>query len=48
MAVGVRYQLDSEAFVKAKIDKSLQLGLSYTQVLRKGAKFTVAASVRAC
>ncbi|KAJ3002372.1 Mitochondrial porin [Thoreauomyces humboldtii] len=39
--VGTKYTLDNAAFVKAKVDNRGQLGLGYTQILRKGIKLSV-------
>eukprot|EP01135_Chromosphaera_perkinsii_P008363 Nk52_evm1s1303 gene=Nk52_evmTU1s1303 len=44
-AVGTHYKLDSQAFIKARIDNNAQLGVSYTQNLRKGVKLTLSALV---
>ncbi|KNC96417.1 uncharacterized protein SPPG_08315 [Spizellomyces punctatus DAOM BR117] len=39
--VGSKYVLDNDAFLKAKIDNRGQLGLGYTQLLRKGIKLSL-------
>eukprot|EP01137_Pigoraptor_chileana_P014391 Opistho-2@68993 len=44
-AIGGHYTVDKDTFVKAKVDNKAQLGLSYTQVLRKGVKVTLSALV---
>lgn len=41
-----KYNLDAESFVKVKLDRALNIGLSYTQPIRKGVSFTLAANVR--
>lgn len=40
-----KYKLDGDAFVKAKINKALTIGLSYTQTLRQGVAVTLSAQV---
>ncbi|KAI9327316.1 eukaryotic porin/Tom40 [Zopfochytrium polystomum] len=42
--VGTKYNIDSSAFVKAKIDNAGRLGLGYTQVLRPGVKLALGGS----
>ncbi|KAJ3196181.1 Eukaryotic translation initiation factor 3 subunit E [Irineochytrium annulatum] len=42
--VGTKYVLDSDAFLKAKMNNIGQLGLGYTQVLRKGIKLSLGGS----
>jgi voltage-dependent anion channel protein 2 len=41
-----KYKLDKDAFVKAKVDKALNLGLSYTQSLRAGVSLTLSANIK--
>jgi voltage-dependent anion channel protein 2 len=41
-----KYRLDSQSFVKAKINKALNLGLSYTQTLTPGVSITLATLVK--
>ena len=43
--VAGKYLLGPDAFVKAKINKALTLGLSYTQALRPGVAVTLSAQV---
>jgi len=40
-----KYRLDADSFVKAKLDKALNLGLSYTQLLRPGVAVTLSANL---
>jgi len=40
-----KYKLDSDAFVKVKADKALNIGFSYTQALKQGVSLTLAAKV---
>lgn len=42
LALGAKYDLDPSASVKAKVDTVGQLGVSYTQELRKGIRLTLA------
>lgn len=46
-AVVGKYALDGDAFVKAKIDTGLNLGLGYSQSLRKGVKLGLFAKINA-
>jgi len=41
-----KYALDSKSFVKAKVNKALNLGLSYTQLLNPGVTLTLSALVK--
>ncbi|XP_055327773.1 voltage-dependent anion-selective channel protein 2-like [Paramacrobiotus metropolitanus] len=41
LALGAKYDIDPTASVKAKLDTVGQLGVSYTQELRKGVKLTL-------
>ncbi|KAJ1733458.1 Mitochondrial porin [Coemansia sp. RSA 2049] len=40
--IGSKYILDSDAYVKAKVDNAGRLGLSFTQLLRPGVKLSLA------
>eukprot|EP00051_Salpingoeca_urceolata_P026393 m.477162 g.477162 ORF g.477162 m.477162 type:complete len:275 (+) comp20760_c0_seq1:290-1114(+) len=40
-AIAGKYQLDRDAFIKAKVDKELKIGLGYTQNLRPGVKLSL-------
>lgn len=42
-----RYDLDSETFMKAKLDNSLRLGISYVQNLRPGVQLTMSSLINA-
>jgi hypothetical protein len=42
--LGTKYKLDSDAFLKAKIDNNGRLGLGYTQHLRPGVKLSLGGS----
>jgi len=46
-AVAGRYQMDSDTFVKAKLDTNLNMGLSYTQNIRAGVKLGLYGNVNA-
>jgi len=41
-----KYKIDGESFVKAKVDKALNIGLSFTQQLKKGVTLTLSANVK--
>lgn len=43
--VAGQYALDSSAFVKAKVDSNLNVGLSYVQKLRPGVTLRLSADV---
>eukprot|EP00730_Choanoeca_flexa_P000931 TRINITY_DN10401_c0_g2_i5.p2 TRINITY_DN10401_c0_g2~~TRINITY_DN10401_c0_g2_i5.p2 ORF type:complete len:112 (+),score=23.53 TRINITY_DN10401_c0_g2_i5:392-727(+) len=44
-AVAGRYVLDADTFVKAKVDKSLNMNLSYVQNIRPGVSMRLSADV---
>lgn len=46
-AVAGKYTLDESSFVKAKLDKSMALNLSYVQTMRKGVTLRLSADVAA-
>lgn len=45
LGIGAKYDLDATASVKAKVDTVGQLGLTYTQELRKGVKLTLSSLI---
>lgn len=46
LGVAGRLQLDPSAYVKAKVNNDLDLGLAYVQKLRQGVTMTLSANVR--
>lgn len=45
LGIGAKYDLDPTASIKAKVDTVGQLGVSYTQELRKGIKLTLSSLI---
>jgi len=47
LTVGGKYSIDEDTFVKAKLDNSLRLGLSYVQKIRPGVQLTLSSLINA-
>lgn len=47
LTVGGKYTIDDDTFIKAKLDNSLRLGLSYVQKLRPGVQLTFSSLINA-